>query len=249
MSPKTYTYNEKKAVKIGTPKKAGYKFKEWQAANAQSLLWVDKYSIKAGASTNISMKAVWEPVHYNVVISPNSKTATIDSVYNTEEYPNIPYYDTGSYNTVAQYRNPGYTFAGYNTKANGKGIKVQETSGYYNFSGLSTEDGSTVTVYAQWTPNTYKVSYNSVDPISKGVVNFVNFSDWVSGYASNNNPSTYTYAPKGTITLKTPVKYGYVFEGWYEEYDPSSKTFSNKVTKIDRSVNKDVVLYAKWRVK
>lgn len=245
-APKTYTYNEKKAVKIGTPKKAGYKFVKWQPTYGMGCFDSDLGTIKAGADCNIKLVAVWKAVEYTVVISPNSKMATIDSVYKTEEYPNIPYYDTGSYNTVAQYRNPGYTFAGYNTKANGKGIKVQETSGYYNFSGLSTKDGSTVTVYAQWTPNTYNVTYNAVDPTTKGIVNF---SNWVSGYASNNNPSTYTYAPKGTITLKTPVKYGYVFEGWYEKYDPSSKTFSNKVTKIDRSVNKDVVLYAKWRVK
>ena len=248
-APKTYTYSETKSVKIGTPKKAGYVFDKWVVPTALGCFDSASNTIMPKADRNIYLVATWKPIQYNVVFNPNSKTAQYIS--GPTKLEGIEYTESGAYmdKDIAKYINPGYTFAGYNTKANGKGISLSKDLVYYTFDGLSTKDGSTVTVYAQWTPNTYKVSYNSVDPISKGVVNSVNFSNWVSGYASNNNPSTYTYAPKGTITLKTPVKYGYVFEGWYEMYNPSSKTFSNKVTKIDRSVNKDVVLYAKWRVK
>lgn len=74
-------------------------------------------------------------------------------------------------------------------------------------------------------------------------------SSWVAGTAVNNNPANYTYDPKGKISLKNPTKYGYVFEGWYTDYNPGTGVFTNKVTAINRNDAKNITLYAKWRVK
>lgn len=245
-APKTYSYNAKKTVKISAPKKTGYKFAGWTVTPA------DKFDsanscIKAEATGNIELKANWEVITYSVKIDPNSKTATYVTGSGANSFVNIQYDDSRTFDIGDNYINPGYTLTGYNTKPNGKGIKAvyDETTGAYRLCELTTQANKKVILYAQWTPNTYSITYNAVNTDNE----VVTFSNWVSGYASNKNPGTYVYSPKGKITLKKPVKYGYVFEGWYENYNPASKTFSNKVTKIDRSVQKNVILYAKWRTK
>ncbi len=55
------------------------------------------------------------------------------------------------------------------------------------------------------------------------------------GKNHNSNPKTY-YGEN--LTLKSPKKKGYIFNGWY-----SDNKFKNKVTSLK---NKDIILYAKW---
>ena len=44
------------------------------------------------------------------------------------------------------------------------------------------------------------------------------------------------------ISLETPYKEGYIFDGWYLDFE-----LTNKVTdKLDTSKKQNIVLYAKW---
>ena len=55
-----------------------------------------------------------------------------------------------------------------------------------------------------------------------------------------NNPKTYSIQTS-TITLKDPIRIGYVFSGWYKTTD-----YYNKVEKITKGSYGELVLYAKW---
>ena len=78
------------------------------------------------------------------------------------------------------------------------------------------------TFHAEWVIHEYSITYN------------------LNGGKNNlHNPSSFVYTDN--FDLSDPTKTGYEFNGWYT--DPS---FKNKVTSIDGSITKDVVLYAKW---
>ena len=114
----------------------------------------------------------------------------------------------------------GYTFAGWNTKKNGKGTTYKNKASIKN---LTATNKKTVTLYAQWKAVNYKITYN------------LN-----GGKNSTKNPKKYTVATK-TITLKKPTKKGYTFAGWY-----SDKKLTKKVTKIKKGTTGNIKLYAKW---
>ena len=82
----------------------------------------------------------------------------------------------------------GYTFTGWNTKADGSGTDYA-ASDAFPFSG-------DVTLYAKWAPITYTISYNLND-----------------GQLASPNPTSYT-ADDEDITLVNPTLDGYTFGGW-----------------------------------
>jgi len=85
--------------------------------------------------------------------------------------------------------NPGYTFIGWNTAANGSGTEYQAGDTYV-FTGNQT-------LYAQWSPDTYTVTY-SYD----GGVATINSANYVVGTAA--------------LVLPTPTLAGSTFNGWFD---------------------------------
>lgn len=84
----------------------------------------------------------------------------------------------------------GYIFASWNTAADGSGTKWNPGDNYtpdYN--------GGTVTLYAQWTKDTYTISYN----LNGGKI---------SGQKTSYDVTTEAF------TLPTPTRNGYTFTGW-----------------------------------
>lgn len=107
----------------------------------------------------------------------------------------------------------GYTFGGWYKEASCKTA--------WNFT--TDKVTSNVTLYAKWTPVTYKITYT------------LN-----SGKQSKSNPATYTVAA-ATITLVSPTRKNYTFGGWYKD-----SKFKTKVTKISKGSTGNLNLYAKW---
>lgn len=92
----------------------------------------------------------------------------------------------------------GYTFAGWNTKADGTGTSYAATSSL----ALAT---SNVTLYAKWEPEVYDVDYDTDGgtPVASG-----------------------TFAAGGQISAPTaPTKVGYTFAGWSATSGGSAETF------------------------
>lgn len=117
-------------------------------------------------------------------------------------------YGSGTKLTANAYKRTGYTFKGWNTKADGSGTSYSNKA---DGSKLRTSAG-TVTLYAQWKKASYTITYN------------LN-----GGKNNSSNPAFYTITT-ATISLKNPTKTGYDFAGWY-----SDKKCTKKVTQIKRA--------------
>ena len=118
-----------------------------------------------------------------------------------------------------EFTKTGYTFAGWNTKVDGTGTSYNP-NGDNNKVTIGTEN---VTLYAQWTPQTYRINY-----------------ELYSGTNAKINPTGYTYG-EGVSSFAPATKDNYNFEGWYSEPE-----FKNKVESISTTDTGDKTLYAHW---
>ena len=122
----------------------------------------------------------------------------------------------------------GYTFAGWNTQADGNGTSYANGESVNN---LTTTNGGTVTLYAQWTANTYTVTLNK--------------QDGNGGSAS----ATATYdAAMPAITV--PTRTGYTFGGYFTQTNGGGTQYYNADGTSTRTWNLTAAttLYAKWAI-
>lgn len=94
----------------------------------------------------------------------------------------------------------GYVFNGWNEKADGTGTAWNLTSAGVYENGNGTKGWTwtynrNITLYAQWKPVAYTISYN------------------LNGGTAIGNPDTYTIETP-TFTLNAPARTGYTFTGW-----------------------------------
>jgi len=168
------------------------------------------------ASCTITVAKATEPVVVKYHISFDGNGATSGSMSNQNNCV-----CGNSYILNANvYENKGYTFAGWNTRADGKGAAYADKASVKN---LATTNGQTVTLYAQWTKNKYKITYK------------------LNG-GKNNKSNKTSYDVTTSMKLKNPTRKGYTFKGWYTD-----KKCKNKITQIKKGTTQNYTLYAKWQ--
>ena len=111
----------------------------------------------------------------------------------------------------------GYTWKNWNSKADGTGTNLGTGDTY-----VSSNRAGDITVYACYDLITYNITYN------------LN-----GGTGATNTTYNVTTA---TITLPTPSKTGYTFDGWYFESDFSG----TKQTQITKGSTGNKTYFAKW---
>ena len=198
--------------------KSGYTFAGWNTKkDGTGTACRNKASVKGLASKNgqtVTLYAQWTVKTYNVAFNANGGTGTMKKLSKVA-------YGKSKKLTANAYKKTGYTFAGWNTKKDGSGIALADKA---DIKSLTCPSGSTVTLYAQWTPKEYKITY-----------------DLNGGTNSAKNPTSYTIK-SSTITLQAPFKSGYTFAGWY-----SDSKFKTKVTKIAKGSTGSKKFYARWK--
>ena len=122
--------------------------------------------------------------NYTISFNKNSTTAT-----GSKESVSCVY---GTNCVLGQntFTNNGYTFAGWNTKADGSGTTY--TTSALNLTAIN---GNTVTLFAIWSADAYSISYD------------------LKGGSESSNPTTYNIETP-TFSLNNPTRSGYVFAGW-----------------------------------
>ncbi|MEY2693796.1 MAG: hypothetical protein RL142_144 [Actinomycetota bacterium] len=159
---------------------------------------------------------------FNVGTQAASYTITYDG--NTSTGGTVPAVTTGN-GSVSLRTNSGtlvktgYTFGGWNTQADGQGTHYA--------TGASFNLAADVTLYAEWTLNSYTVTYNGNNSTSGSV------------------PAVTT--GNGSVTLRgntgTLVKTGYTLTGWNTN---SAGTGAHFDLADDYTLSADVTLYAEW---
>ena len=100
-----------------------------------------------------TLYAWWHEPSYKVAFDANVPSGASTKVSGSMDAITVPLAGAEKLPHVG-YSLPGYSFAGWNTKADGSGTHYGDG---VEVSGLSKEDGATVTLYAQWTPLSYSI--------------------------------------------------------------------------------------------
>lgn len=212
-------------ITLPTPTRTGYTFAGWysDAGLTSSVGAAGASYSPTGATLAIDVYAKWTAINYTITYDANS--ATSGSVPTDSANYNIGQNITVKANSGSLVRT-GYTFAGWNTQADGNGTNYA--------SGTQYQVGSeNVTLYAKWSANTYTVTYNS---------NGATGSAQRSG--SNVSSDNYTTGNAGLTlpSVGTLGKTGYDFVGW--STTPTGDAISGAYT-----TTANVTLYAKWTIK
>ena len=220
MTDQSFTYDEaKKALTTNAFTRTGYTFNGWNTqANGSGTSYADKAPVSnltAENNATVTLYAQWKINTFTVTFNKNGGTGTMASQTFT--------YNVAQNLTTNSFSRKGYTFAGWNTQANGNGtVYIDQQSVTLTAAGL--------TLYAQWTPITYTVIFNP------------NGGD---GIMDNQ---VFTYDQAQYLTVNTFTRTGYTFNGWNNEDDGSGDSFTDKQEVNNLSSNKDFEynLYAQW---
>lgn len=196
------------------------------SAFTRSIKYTDSFIVKSG--TNIKAIAVCDryldsavasksavdlSVTYKIAYKGNGSTSGSMSTQTVT-------YGSGTALKGNAFKRKGYTFTGWNTKADGSGKSYADKA---DGSKLTTTQGKTITLYACWKRAKYKITYN------------------LNGGKNNSgNPATYMIT-SATIKLKNPTRKGYKFGGWYTD-----SKYKKKITQIAKGSTGGKTVYAKW---
>ena len=177
------------------PTKTGYTFGGWYTDEACT----NAYDFSQPVTKDMTLYAKW---------TINTYTVSFDSVGGSYVDEKTVDYN----NLVTKPENPtksGYTFGGW--------YEDEACTNVYDFTIPVTKD---MTLYAKWTINTYKVSFDSVggSSVDEKTVDY-------------NTPVT---------KPEDPTKSGYTFGGWYED-----EAYTNAYD-FTMPVAGDMILFAKW---
>ena len=206
--------------------RTGYTFAGWKCMiGSTSRTFADKelvLNLTDEKGKVLTMQAQWEATGYRVVYDRNADDAT-----GTMQSQTMAYDRTGTLSENGYVR-PGYTFDSWNTQSNGLGTRYEAKAEVKN---LASQNGASVTLYAQWTPVTYQISFDG------------------NGGTGVMDPVTATYDGETVLPAGTFRKAGYPFSGWNTKADGTGTSYSDQSTVMNLTSKADetVTLYAQWQ--
>lgn len=206
------------ALTTSTYTRTGYSFAGWatseERANAGTVDYLDGATFTMTSIGGVTLYAVWAANDYNVVFDGNGANAgqTMASQVIT--------YDSTKPLTSNSFTKTGYSFTGWNTKADGSGISYPDSCSY-------TMVNEGVTLYAQWSANTYKVKFNG------------------NGANGSMQELSVVFDQSVTLTSNIFTKAGHFFAGWNTKADGSGVSYEDGAT-LEMNVVDGVTLYAQW---
>lgn len=190
------TYNIESTYSLPASIRTGYSFLGWRVKNSNDGIWEAGKTYPAGYEFkgmhgNIELVAAWETLTSTVTLAlADGETISGSSKLN---------YAFASSLTINSPEKKGYTFKGWRVKetpGSGNtwkiGVEYLLTAGEASVTLPGGKLGD-VTLEPIWTKNTYTITFNS------------------DGGTVYENRS---YTVEDTVTLPTPVKNGYSFNGW-----------------------------------
>lgn len=208
----TATANQNTTLSGSAPTRTGFSFSGWTtAANGTGTVYgVSSTFPVPGSDTTLYAK--WTPIGYNFIYNANGGSGAPSTVaYFMGEFVVID--NSGS--TVRT----GYTFAGWNTSADGTG---SDYVGGQNF----LMSNSNMTMYAKWTSNPYTLTYN--------------------GNAGSGVPTAETRnaGSSATLSATVPTRTGFTFNGWNTQLNGSGTNYNASASFTMPTTN--ATLYAQW---
>jgi uncharacterized repeat protein (TIGR02543 family) len=224
-SSMSMTYDTAKNLTANGFTKSGYHFAGWNTkADGSGTSYYDQQSVKNLTTTNggtVTLYAKWDTNSYIIAFNGNGYTSGTTSSMNMK-------FDTSNYLTANGYSKTGYTFSHWNTRSDNGGTSYSNQQLVKN---LTTTNGATVYLYAQWTPITYTIKFNG------------------NGYTGGSTSSmSMTYDVAKNLNANGFVRSGYKFAGWNTKSDGSGTSYSNQqsVKNLSTTNGGSITLYAQW---
>ena len=248
----TMTYGVSKNLTTNGFTKTGNSFVKWNTkADGSGTSYTNNQSVKNLTSTQgatVNLYAQWDPYDLKVYYNANGGAINLDTyylssnnVYRTSD--GIRYYQTWTYNSTKEnglvdaatfgiYRT-GYRFTKWGTSTTG-GTLFDQKDGAIKPTNLKSSISSgdqSITLYAQWTPNTYTINFDG------------------NGSTSGSTASmSMTYDVTKNLTNNGFSKSGYHFSGWNTKADGSGTSYYNQqsVKNLTTTHGATITLYAQW---
>jgi uncharacterized repeat protein (TIGR02543 family) len=216
-NPAAYTI-ESEAITLANPSRTGYNFIGWFSNEGLS---ESATGITAGSMGEKNFYAKWAGITYTVVYNKNADDAGGSTTSSNHTY------GTPQNLTPNGFTRTGYNFAGWNTLQNGTGTPYTDEK---SVSDLSTAQGDTVPLFAQWKGITYTVEY---DP---------------NGGSGNTGSSTHTYGTPQNLTPNGFTRTGFIFVEWNTDPNGGGTSYTDGHSESDLSTTDGdtVPLYAQW---
>lgn len=241
----TFTYGTGQNLNANGYTKTGYTFSNWATnADGSGTTYSNRQYVNNLTATNggtIYLYAQWTPNKYTVRFNGNGSTSgsTADQSFTYDQAQNL---------NVNGYVRDGYTFNGWNTRADGTGTSYTDRQSVIN---LTSTSNGTVTLYAQWKVippelDTKKSYYykDSVITVNEIIQDNASASDVVEGNITDKIVITKFTYPDGTVvtnpsTLDTS-KLGEVTVEYSVTNDRGATvTETNIVTIVERGSSTD----------
>ncbi|MCX6456266.1 MAG: InlB B-repeat-containing protein [Actinobacteria bacterium] len=222
-SPQSITAGVSTPLTQNALTRAGYSFSGWNTSSIGSgTPYTDMQNINIVSALNLY--AQWTANTYTVTYNANSSTSGTAPALQSYTTAGTALTLDGNSGTLAR---TGYTFAGWNTLANGSGTNYAAGATAQTFI-------ANTTLYAKWTANTYSITYDS-NSATAGTV-----------------PTSQSYTTGGSaLTLAsnsgTLARTGYTFSGWNSAADGNGTTYTVSQTNVTITANK--TFYAAWTAK
>ena len=187
---------------------------EWNSGVAAG--WIDSYS---SGNTSRTLYAKWTANTYTIIFSKNHSQAS-GSMSNQAMT-----YGTAKNLTSNAFTRTGYTFAGWNTKADGTGTNYSNGQSVNN---LATS--GTVNLYAKWTAKSVNVTFNC-------------------NGGTGGGSQTFTYGVANQKFGKTCTRGGYTMVGWAATSTATSKNWDTASDVSNDWINlysPSKTIYAVW---
>ena len=191
-------------INVPNPSRIGYTFIRWKdEKGGTSELGMNNshsYKIPGDAGATVTLKASWVENTYTVRFQKNAVSG-VSGDMGAQTFT----CGRSAALTACAYTREGFTFAGWNTKADGSGTSYADGAAVRD---LSTVAGGSVDLYAKWQPERYTVSFDA----NGGTL------------AAGKEKKTVAFgSPYGELPV--PGRADYTFLGWYTE-----KTGGDRVT-------------------
>ena len=215
------TYDQEITLPGNTFTRPGYTFIGWRVGG--ELLPESVTNLTAEDGGVVTLKAEWTANTYTVRFDKNAGDAT-----GTMDDQVLTYNSNKQQLSYNRFKRAGYEFAGWNTKPDGSGMTYANRAQTPN---VTAENGVTVTLYAQWTANTYTVEFHA------------NFG------IGTMDDLEFTYDVEQALTKNVYTRTNYFFAGWNTEEDGSGAAYADGaiVKNLTAYDNDYVYLHAQWR--
>ncbi len=204
--------------------KEGYNFSKWSYQDGFD------YNPTTTVTDDLTLIPVYTPISYHINLVANGGAyddETLDATYD------VPLTLPANYFT-----NEDLVFTGWNTEADYSGAHYDDEAEVKN---LTTIDGDTVNLYAEWGKENYYVYLDS---------NYYDLEPTYPSFYIGMNSTSYIEARSNEVfTLPKGEFYGnqgYKFLGWNTETDGSGTHYDDETEVKNLTHEDEIYLYAEW---